>query len=113
LEALTVAQLNAFARDQGIALTAKTKAGMITEILAAYADAEGTTLTDADADSDNQVTREELEAMTVPALKALAKDLGITLTATRKADIIDEIIGENFSIDIPADEDTPDPETND
>ena len=86
---------------------------MITEILAAYADAEGTTLADADADSDNSVTREELEAMTVPALKALAASLGKTLTKTRKADIIDEILGGADSIEIEAEGDNPEVETND
>lgn len=111
MEALTVAQLNAFAQDQGINLTATSKAGMITEILAAYAAAEGTTLPDADADEDKTVTRAELEAMTVPALKALAASMSITLTATKKADIIDEILDGAESIEVPSDEDEqPDPD---
>lgn len=37
---------------------------------------------------------EELFAMTVPQLKELAADEGIKLTATRKADIIDQILAE-------------------
>ena len=60
-----------------------------------------TDLSDADANSDHSVTREELEAMTVAQLKQLATVLGITLTATRKADIIDEIIGDDVSIEVP------------
>ena len=100
LEALTEAQLRAFAEDQSITLTATTKAGMIEEILAAYTDASGTTLEDADADEDSEVTRAELEAMTVPALKALASSLSITLTATKKAAIIDEILDGAESITI-------------
>jgi hypothetical protein len=105
LEALTVAQLRAFAEDQNITLTATNKAGIITEILAAYTAAEGTTLNDADADSDHTVTREELEAMTVPALKALAAELSITLTVTRKADIIDEILNGALAIEVPVEDD--------
>ena len=37
-------------------------------------------------------TEEELNAMTVNGLKAYAADNGIKLTATRKADIIGEIL---------------------
>lgn len=85
-------------------MTATNKAGIITEILAAYTAAEGTTLDDADADSDHSVTREELEAMTVPALKALAAELSITLTATRKADIIDEILNGALAIEVPVED---------
>lgn len=106
LEALSEAQLRAFAEDQSITLTATTKAGMIEEILAAYSDASGTTLDDADADADKEVTRAELEAMTVPALKALAASLEITLTATKKAAIIDEILDGADSITITDDDDT-------
>ena len=61
-------------------------------------------LSDADADSDNLVTREELEAMTVAQLKQLASLIGITLTATRKADIIDEIMGDAEAIEVPVDD---------
>ncbi len=77
---------------------------MIAEILAAETEAEGTDLTDADTDSDETVTREELQAMTVAQLRALAKTLGITLTAAKKAEIIDEILGDGESIVIPSDD---------
>lgn len=100
LSALTEAQLRSVAGELGIELTADDKAGMIAEILAAETEVEGTDLEDADADEDETVTREELEAMTVLQLRALAKTLEITLTANRKADIIDEILDGNESITI-------------
>ncbi len=102
LSALTEAQLRSVAGELGIELTADDKAGMIAEILAAETEAEGTDLEDADADEDETVTREELEAMTVLQLRALAKSLEISLTANRKADIIDEILGGNESLTIPS-----------
>lgn len=76
---------------------------MIEEILAAEAEAEGTDLTDADANSDNSVTQEELEAMTVIQLRALASSLGIKLTKVRKAEIIAEILDGAESIEVPQD----------
>ena len=101
MSALTEAQLRSAAGELGIELTADGKAGMIAEILEAEAEAEGTDLADADADSDETVTKAELEDLTVLQLRALAKTLGITLTMTRKADIIDEILGGEDSITIP------------
>ena len=56
---------------------------------------------DADTDNDSAISRTELEAMTVAQLKQLATLLGVTLTATRKTDIIDELLGENESIEVP------------
>ena len=49
-------------------------------------------LSDVDTDSDESISQEELEALTVAQLKQFAATQGITLTATRKADIIDEIL---------------------
>ena len=46
----------------------------------------------ADADSDGELSEEELQALTIKELKQLATELGITITATRKADIIAEIL---------------------
>ena len=100
LSALTVAQLRSVAGELGIELTADDKAGMIAEILAAETEVEGIDLEDVDADEDETVTREELEAMTVLQLRALAKTMEITLTANRKADIIDEILDGNESLTI-------------
>lgn len=50
------------------------------------------TLEEADTNSDNVLSQEELEALTVAQLKALAQELEITLTATTKAEIIAEIL---------------------
>ena len=50
------------------------------------------TLEEADTNSDNELSQEELEALTVAQLKALAQELEITLTATTKAEIIAEIL---------------------
>lgn len=53
---------------------------------------ETTVFEEADVNSDNELSQEELEALTVNQLKALAQELGITLTATTKAEIIAEIL---------------------
>jgi len=50
------------------------------------------TVEEADTNSDNELSQEELEALTVAQLKALAQELEITLTATTKAEIIAEIL---------------------
>lgn len=46
----------------------------------------------ADADGNKTLTQTELEALTLPELKILAKENNITLTATTKAAIITEIL---------------------
>lgn len=107
MSALTEAQLRSVAGELGITLTSDTKAGMIAEILAAEAEAEGTDLTTADADSDSTVTSEELEAMTVAQLRTLAKSLDIRLTKAKKSEIIDEILDGAESIEIPSDDEEP------
>lgn len=53
---------------------------------------ETTAFEDADVNSDNELSQEELETLTVAQLKALAQELEITLTATTKAEIIAEIL---------------------
>lgn len=50
------------------------------------------TLAAADTNSDGELSQEELEALTVAQLRALAEDMNIELTATKKADIIAEIL---------------------
>lgn len=50
------------------------------------------TLAAADTNSDGELSQEELEALTVAQLRALAEDMNIALTATKKADIIAEIL---------------------
>ena len=56
---------------------------------------------EADANSDGEISEEELSELTVAQLKELARQLGITLTATRKADIIAEILDGEESITLP------------
>lgn len=51
------------------------------------------TVTDeADSDENGTLTEEELNELTVAKLRTLAQENGITLTATKKADIIAEIL---------------------
>ena len=51
-----------------------------------------TVTAEADANEDGELTEEELNALTVVKLKTLARENGITLTATTKAEIIAEIL---------------------
>ena len=51
-----------------------------------------TALSAVDTNSDGELSQEELEALTVDQLRTLAGELEITLTATKKADIIAEIL---------------------
>lgn len=62
------------------------------------------TVSDADADHNRSLTADELSALTVAQLKRIAGELGITLTATRKADIIAEILDGAESIEIPVED---------
>jgi len=64
---------------------------MISESSESTEDTE-TALAAADTNSDGELSQEELEALTVDQLRALAEELEITLTATKKADIIAEIL---------------------
>lgn len=47
---------------------------------------------EADTDQSGDLSQAELEAMTVKQIKALAKELGYTITATTKAEIIAEFL---------------------
>ena len=47
---------------------------------------------DADSDQDGELTEEELKALTVAELRAVAADAGYEVTKTKKADIIAEIL---------------------
>ena len=51
-----------------------------------------TVTAEADANEDGELTEEELNALTVAKLRTLAEENGITLTASKKADIIAEIL---------------------
>lgn len=46
----------------------------------------------ADTDDDGELSEEELSALTVAQLRAIAAEKGITLTKTKKAEIIAEIL---------------------
>jgi hypothetical protein len=50
------------------------------------------TAAEADTDSDGQLSEDELNALTIAQIKNLAAELGYTITATRKADIIAEFL---------------------
>ena len=50
------------------------------------------TAAEADTDSDNVLSEEELQALTIAQLREIAAELGYTITATRKAAIINEIL---------------------
>ena len=52
------------------------------------------TFDEADTDSDGTLSEAELNALTVAQLRAIAIEKGYTLTATRKADIIAEILAQ-------------------
>lgn len=46
----------------------------------------------ADSNSDGTLSEEELSALTVSQLRSIAAEKGWTITATRKADIIAEML---------------------
>ena len=52
------------------------------------------TAADADTNADGKLSAEELQALTIAQLKQLAAEKGYTLTTTRKADIIAEILAQ-------------------
>ena len=50
------------------------------------------TAAEADSDSSGTLSEEELQALTIAQLREIAAELGYTITATRKAAIINEIL---------------------
>jgi len=52
------------------------------------------TFAEADTNEDGSLSEEELTALTIAQIKAIAEDKGYTITATRKADIIAEFLEE-------------------
>ena len=72
------------------------------------------TVSDADTDDSGDLSEAELAALTVAQLKRIADEMGITLTKTKKADIIDEILAaqeaanENTDPDAPGTDPDPD-----
>jgi len=55
---------------------------------------DSVTFEDADTDGDNSLSESELQALTIAQLKAVAAEKGYTITKTRKADIIAEILAQ-------------------
>jgi hypothetical protein len=49
---------------------------------------------EADTDHDGKLSEAELQALTIAQLKAIAAEKGYTITATKKADIIAEILAQ-------------------
>ena len=52
------------------------------------------TVAEADTDSDSYLSESELSALTIAQIKALAAELGYTITETKKADIIAEFLAQ-------------------
>ena len=89
MNAQPVRVLQALAEELNYDTTGETKEELVADILdgqAAAIEAE------ADTDEDGTFTEEELTELTIAQIKALAAELGYTITATRKADIIAEFL---------------------
>lgn len=86
LEALTIAQLKAFAAEKGYTVTKRTKADIIDEILLQQL------LETADANSDGEYSEEELTALTVEEIMMIAEAKGYTITETEKTAVITEFL---------------------
>lgn len=52
------------------------------------------TFEEADTDGDESLSESELQALTIAQLRAVAAEKGYTLTKSRKADIIAEILAQ-------------------
>ena len=50
------------------------------------------TADEADTDSDNKLSESELSALTIAQIKAIAAELGYTITARTKAAIIEQFL---------------------
>ena len=50
------------------------------------------TFAEADTDESGALSEDELNALTVAQIRAIAEEKGYTITATRKADIISEFL---------------------
>ena len=55
---------------------------------------DSVTFEEADTDGDNTLSESELQALTIAQLKAVAAEKGYTITKTRKAEIIAEILAQ-------------------
>lgn len=89
MNAQPVRVLQALAEELNYDTTGETKEELVADILdgqAAAIEAE------ADTDEDGTFTEEELTALTIAKIKALAKEKGYTITETTKAAIIAEFL---------------------
>lgn len=91
MNAQPVRVLQALAEELDYDTTGETKEELVADILDGQAVAIEA---EADTDEDGTFTEEELTALTIAKIKALAKEKGYTITATKKADIIAEFLAQ-------------------
>lgn len=89
MNAQPVRVLQALAEELNYDTTGETKEELVADILDGQAVAIEA---EADTDEDGTFTEEELTALTIAQIKALAAERGYTITATKKADIITEFL---------------------
>ena len=89
MNAQPVRVLQALAEELNYDTTGETKEELVADIL----DGQAVALeAEADTDEDGTFTEEELTALTIAKIKALAKEKGYTITETTKAAIIAEFL---------------------
>ena len=91
MNAQPVRVLQALAEELNYDTTGETKEELVADILDGQAVAIEA---EADTDEDGTFTEEELTALTIAQIKALATERGYTITATKKADIISEFLAQ-------------------
>ena len=89
MNAQPVRVLQALAEELNYDTAGETKEELVADILDGQAVAIEA---EADTDEDGTFTEEELTALTIAQIKALAAERGYTITATKKADIITEFL---------------------
>ena len=89
MNAQPVRVLQALAEELNYDTTGETKEELVADILDGQAVAIEA---EADTDGDGTFTEEELTALTIAQIKALAAERGYAITATKKADIITEFL---------------------
>lgn len=89
MNAQPVRVLQALAEELNYDTTGETKEELVADILDGQAVAIEA---EADTDEDGTFTEEELTALTIAKIKALAKEKGYTITETTKAAIIAEFL---------------------
>ena len=72
---------------------------------------DSVTFEDADTDGDESLSESELQALTIAQLKAVAAELGYTITARKKAAIIAEILEQQEAAAADPDDDESDDQT--